>query len=716
MKNDTVNGPERFLNREMSWLSFNERVLKESDNSIHPLMERLRFLVISIKNLDEFMSVRVAGIKAQVAAGVLATTADGLAPAQLLEKVCLQVEDLRKAQLRQWKTLERLLGKEGYSVVSADTLSSEDAAFVERRFLEDFYPVLTPIAIGPTHPFPFILSGGMGLALRLRQLRGRETLDAVILLPSQAGRFICLPGNKRRHVPLEEVILRHVDRLFPGFECRGAGMFRILRDAELELDDDAEDLFQTFENAIRRRKRGSVVRLFVGDGMPKGLRDTLMDALLVQAEDVVLETGLMNLADLAQMISVAPPEMLFPPHEIRYPERIREVGGDCFAAIRQKDMVIHHPYESFDVVVQFLKQAARDPDVVAIKQTLYRTSKDSSIVKALMEAAEAGKSVTAMVELKARFDEEANLRWARDLERAGAQVVFGFMELKTHAKVSLVVRRESHGMRSYAHFGTGNYHSQTARLYTDISFFTCDPALCRDAAHIFNYMTASARPHHLEKLVIAPTLLRDELLDLIGEEARHARHGRPGQVWAKMNSLVDPEIIDALYKASSAGVQIDLVVRGICCLRPGVPDLSENIRVKSIVGRFLEHSRIMCFGAGHGLPHEKAKVFISSADWMPRNLNRRIETMVPLENATVKRQVLEQIMVANLKDDLQSWELLPDGAYKRVKPGKNPFCANTYFMNNPSLSGRGNALLSGLQPPKLVLRLDKGKKIKGKKK
>ena len=699
---------ERYFNRELSWLAFNRRVLEEACNPAHPLLERLRFLAISGDNLDEFFMVRVAGLKGQQLQDVELRSADGLTPGQQLAAITVEADALMVSQQSVWRDIRYALAEAGIRVIGShaiDTaLSLEEQAWLETHFREQLFPVITPQALDPAHPFPFMRNKGMAVMFDLVRRSDKEPIRELVMLPNAMPRLVRLPGEGARYIAVESLLKRFSNLMFPGYDVLGAAEFRVLRDSDIEIEEEAEDLVRYFANAIKRRRRGRVIRLELETGMSEALASVLREEL-GGSDTIVTESGaFLGIGDLALLADEDRPDLKFTPFTPRFPERIREFGGDCFAAIRAKDIIVHHPYETFDVVLAFLKQAANDPDVVAIKQTLYRAGKQSAVINALIAAAEAGKSVTAIVELKARFDEEQNLQWASALERAGVQVVYGFIDWKTHAKVAMVVRREGAQFRTYCHFGTGNYHPVTARIYTDLSFFTADPRLGRDAARMFNYITGYVEPEGMEAVVLSPRDLRDRLLSDIDREIAHAREGRGGSIWAKMNSLVDPAIIEKLYQASGAGVEIELIIRGICCLRPGVPGLSDSIRVKSIVGRFLEHSRVAVFGNGAPLPNDGARIYISSADWMPRNFDRRVEYLLPIENETVHDQVLDQVMVANLIDNEQSWELQPDGSYVRVAAGDRPFNLHRYFMTNPSLSGRGAALEEGGEVPTLKLR------------
>ncbi|PCI43696.1 MAG: RNA degradosome polyphosphate kinase [Alphaproteobacteria bacterium] len=683
---------ERLINRELSWLRFNMRVMEESNNLAHPLLERLRFLSISGSNLDEFYMVRVAGIRGQITAGVEKVSNEGLTPAEQLNQINQLAGKLISEQQVCWAGLVKSLKDEGIDLIDAHDVSTEDKAWLEIYFLENIFPILTPLAVDPAHPFPFIPNLGFSIVLELENDNDGGTLLALIPVPRQTKRFVRLPGEEVRFISVENCICLFLHRLFPNYSIRRDGIFRLIRDSEMEVDEEAEDLVRVFESALKRRRRGRVIRLEVNAKMPKNLLKMVRRKLQITEKEIISIDGILGIAEVDQLIVDGFPKLKFMSLNPRFPQRMKDKGGNCFSAIREKDFIVHHPFESFDVVVSFLQQAALDPDVVAIKQTLYRTSENSPIIRALIDAAESGKSVTALVELKARFDEAKNIKWARDMERAGVQVVYGFLELKTHAKISVIIRRENDQLRTYIHYGTGNYHPITAKVYTDLSFFTDDEALGRDAVHIFNYLTGYARPKQLEKVVISPFGIRDKLMEMIDREIIFARAGKPATLWAKMNALVDPIIIDKLYEASCSGVSIDLVVRGICCLRPGVAGMSENIRIKSIVGRFLEHARITCFGNGHKMPSDQAIVYISSSDWMPRNFERRVETMIPIDNLTVKSQVLGQIMVANLKDNVQSWHLQPDHSYVRDGSEGSKFSAHEYFLKNPSLSGMGKAI------------------------
>ncbi|MBC6436774.1 MAG: RNA degradosome polyphosphate kinase [Rhodobacteraceae bacterium] len=690
-----INGPQRFFNREKSWLAFNWRVLQEAENPRVPLLERVRFVSISAGNLDEFYTVRVAGLRELAQEGSITPSDDGRTPAEQLRLINTDARALMQHQQKVWVALRTEMERKGITVVSRSKLTEADKKHLEGIFLTRVFPVLSPLAIDPAHPFPFIPNEGFALALQMKRVRDGRSLQALLPIPGQIDRFVRLPvpEGQARFLPLEELLLLRVSALFPGYKLAGSCSFRILRDSDLEVEEEAEDLVREFETALKRRRRGEVVRLQISADAPVDLAGEIIRQLHVHGDEIVEVKGMIGLIALNELVINGRPDLLWPVFTPRVPERVQDFDRDMFAAIRQKDMLLHHPYETFDMVIRFLAQAARDPDVVAIKQTLYRTSNESPIVEALCEAAENGKSVTALVELKARFDEAANIRQSRKLERAGAHVIYGFLNYKTHAKISTVVRREHDQLVTYTHYGTGNYHPITARIYTDLSLFTCDAALGRDATKVFNYVGGYAEPEGLENLRISPLNLKTTILESLEAEAEHARSGKPAIVWAKMNSLIDPDVIDALYAASRAGVRIDLVIRGICGVRPGVKGLSGTIRVKSVVGQFLEHSRIVCFGNGHGLPAKKARIYISSADWMGRNLNRRVETLVECRNATVKAQIVSQIMAANLADVAQSWVLQPDGSYTRpdLNAIRNPFSCHRFFIENPSLSGRGSA-------------------------
>jgi len=709
-------GPDEspYFNRELSWLQFNQRVLAEACNAAYPLLERVRFLSISGSNLDEFMMIRVAGLVGQVQRGLETPSLDGRSPSQQLAAIREKLADLSQQQQTIWRSLREGLAGAQIHVADEERVSPAAHKWLKSFFLNEILPVITPQALDPAHPFPFVQNGGIGLLFTLTRNATGEQLIEMVLIPSALPRFVRVPDEvtgaqagegEVLYISIGRLIQRYAEALFPGFTIQGDGLFRVLRDSDIEIEEEAEDLVRTFRSALQRRRRGQVIQLEIEEDFDAAAEALLLDQLGVNEAAVIKTDGIIGIDGLAEIVREDRPDLKFDAYSPRFPERIREHDGDAFSAIREKDIIVHHPYESFEVVVDFIRQAAADPDVVAIKQTLYRAGSQSAVVGALIEAAEAGKSVTAVVELKARFDEEQNLKWASKLERAGVQVIYGFTDWKTHAKVAMVVRREGESFRTYCHFGTGNYHPVTARIYTDLSFFTADPKLGRDAAKMFNFVTGYVEPHALERIHIAPIDLREEIYARIDAEIAHAQAGKPAAIWMKCNQLTDEGVIDRLYAASNAGVQVELVVRGICCLRPGVADLSENIRVKSVIGRFLEHSRIYAFANGYPMPSAQTAVFIASADLMSRNLDRRVETLIPILNRTVHDQVLQQVLLANMLDTEQSWWLHPDGSYARVETeaGAKPFNCHRYFMTNPSLSGRGGALEAGAVP-KLSLR------------
>ena len=699
---------DNYFNRELSWLGFNERVLAEAENTAYPLLERLRFLSISGSNLDEFMMIRVAGLVGQAQRGIDKVAIDGRTPTQQLAAIRSKLAELSERQQGIWRSLREALAESEIYIADERRIEPQAHDWLANFFLEEILPVITPQALDPAHPFPFVQNEGMGLLFTLTRDADKEQIIEMILIPAALPRFVRVPGRVARsgeamYISIASLIQRYAKKLFPGFTIEGDGLFRVLRDSDIEIEEEAEDLVRTFRSAIQRRRRGQVIQLELEEDFDPQAETMLLEQLGVNEAAVIKTDGMIGIDGLSEIVSEDRPDLKFDAYSPRYPERVREHDGDVFSAIREKDIVIHHPYESFEVVVDFIRQAAADPDVVAIKQTLYRAGSQSAVINALIEAAENGISVTAVVELKARFDEEQNLKWATKLERAGVQVIYGFTDWKTHAKTAMVVRREGDSFRTYCHFGTGNYHPITAKIYTDMSFFTADPRLGRDAARMMNFVTGYVEPKDMELINVAPLDLREELYRRIDSEIANAGKGLPAAIWLKCNQVTDKGMIDRLYAASDAGVSVDIVCRGICCLKPGVPGLSENIRVKSIIGRFLEHSRIYAFANGKPMPGPEAAVFISSADLMGRNLDRRVESLIPILNRTVHDQVLQQVLLANMLDTEQSWWLNTDGSYSRVEPSGKPFNCHRYFMTNPSLSGRGGALEAGAVP-KLSLR------------
>ncbi len=654
--------PERFLNRELSWLAFDSRVLALAEDARVPLLERAKFLAIFSQNLDEFFQVRVAGLKDQVAGGVTKLTPDGRTPAEQLDEIRDRVAKLvSRSQHVFLDEIVPALAEAGIRFSSWDELDDDDLEYLGDQFEQRIFPVLTPLAVDPGHPFPYISDLSLNLAVIVHDADTGERRFARIKVPPLLPRFVVMPDGER-FVPLEQVIAAHLDQLFPGMEIGAHHPFRVTRNADLTLEDeDADDLLAAVELELRRRRFGRAVRLELESGVTDEVRDLLQRELDLEDEDVYVAAGPLDLTGMWAVHGLDRPDLKDPPFAGVVPARMvgEEGKADIFAELRRGDLLVHLPYDSFSATVEeFIRQAADDPQVFAIKLTLYRTDGGSPIVDALARAAEAGKQVAVLVELKARFDEEANVTWARRLEQSGAHVAYGLVGLKVHTKTALVVREEQGGMRRYGHVGTGNYNSRTARIYEDLGLLTADPEIGADLTHLFNYLTGYAKAIEYDRLLVAPDSMRTALLRLIRQEAA-AEHGQ-GRIIAKMNSLVDPQIIDALYDASGAGVHIDLVVRGICCLRPGVPGLSERIRVRSIVGRYLEHSRIYHFANGEG--PGRPSWYIGSADWMPRNLDHRVEALTPIDAPSLQQQLME-ILQVNLADDTLAWVLGPEGEW-----------------------------------------------------
>ena len=656
---------QRLLNRELSWLDFNARVLSLADQPDTPLLERAKFLAIYSQNLDEFFQVRVAGLKDQVAAGVGATSDDGLTPAEQLDAIRTRVLELMAHQSRIFlDEVTPALADVGIRFSNWDELDDDDREYLVDFFERQIFPVLTPLAVDPGHPFPYISNLSLNLALMVRDADSLERRFARVKVPNLLPRFVVMPDGER-YVPLEQVIAEHLSSLFPGMVIEGHHPFRVTRNADLTLEEDeADDLLAAVEVELRRRRFGRAVRLEVPSTIDDEILDLLVRELDVEDDDVYITDAPLDLGGLWGLWELARPDLKDEPRQSTTPSRLASPDGDpvdIFGRIRVGDILLHHPYESFTRSVEaFVRQAATDPKVLAIKQTLYRTSARSPIAAALIRAVEAGKEVTVLIELKARFDEQANVAWAKALEDAGVHVVYGLVGLKTHTKTVLVVRQEDDGIRRYCHIGTGNYNERTARTYEDLGLLTCDPAIGADLTQLFNYLTGSGRQDRFRRLVVAPGQLRPQLLQLIANEERH---GSSGRITIKMNSLADDDMIDALCDASRAGVKIDLIVRGICCLRPGVPGLSDNIRVRSIVGRYLEHSRIFYFA--NGRESGKAAYYIGSADLMPRNLDGRVEALVPVDDTSMQAR-LREILDVNLADDELAWDLMPDGSWRKV--------------------------------------------------